>query len=323
MPRQLRLSVVIPVVILILSGSVPTASGAAPVRRGAMTYFFDNPHYIAGADSSLAEVRTRLQSLLRDDLDFQADVFLVDSETRFDSLVGEQFPDWGAAAAIPSANRIVVKSPDSFRLNRPLAELLRHEYAHLALAHRTATGSAPRWFDEGFAMVASMEWSWSHNLTMNLAAVTGNLLPLREISRVNRFGQGKARLAYAQSYLTVQYLFKVYGIDGVNLFLDEIGAGRSLDQALLAATGSNYDDFEREIHVYLQSKFNLIGLVADTMYFWLALAVIVVIGFFLSLRRRRQYYRRWEEAERLESTDFDYGDPDQPEQSDDDEPWRQ
>jgi len=48
----------------------------------------------------------------------------------------------------------------------------------------------------------------------------------------------------------------------------------------------------------------------------------VIIGFFLALRRRRQYYRKWEEEERLASTDFDYGDPDEPERPDDDEPWR-
>jgi hypothetical protein len=34
------------------------------------------------------------------------------------------------------------------------------------------------------------------------------------------------------------------------------------------------------------------------------------------------YYKKWEEDEKYQSTDFDYGDPDNPEQIDDeDEPW--
>ena len=129
-------------------------------------------------------------------------------------------------------------------------------------------------------------------------------------------------MAYSESYLAVQYLFDGYGIETVTIFLDEIARGASMDQALMASTGSKYADFETEFRVYLQGRFNLVGLLADTMYFWLFLAIITVFGFILWLRRRRAYYRRWEEEERLASTDFDYGDPDHPEVVDDDEPWR-
>jgi len=36
----------------------------------------------------------------------------------------------------------------------------------------------------------------------------------------------------------------------------------------------------------------------------------------------KEYYKKWEEEEKLHSTDFDYGDPDNPEQTDDEEPWQ-
>ena len=61
----------------------------------------------------------------------------------------------------------------------------------------------------------------------------------------------------------------------------------------------------------------------DTMWFWLALAIILVVGAFWKYSQRRKYYKKWEAEERLHSTDFEYGDPDNPEQTDDDEPWRQ
>lgn len=314
--------VALALVLLSVSVGWKSAHAAEPVQRSGFTYYFENSIYLAPADSTLRAVRTRLGALLKNKLDFSADIYLVESESAFDSLIGGVFPDWGAAAAIPIWNRIVVKSPDTFQLNRPLSELLCHEYAHLALAHRTGLGTPPRWFDEGFAMVASMEWSWAHSLTMNLAALTGDLVPLRDIDRVNRFGAAKARVAYSQSYLTVQYLFGEYGIEAVNLFLDGIAKGLSVDQALVASTGSDYADFEDEIGVYLSGRFNLIGLLADTMYLWLGLAVILIVGFVLSLKRRKEYYRKWKEEEKLASTDFDYGDAENPEQIDDDEPWR-
>lgn len=311
--------------LMLLGGGQAGADVVLP-RNGptsAHIFYFENRGYIPKADSVLTATRSQLQVWLQNDLDFSADIYLVESETLFDSLIGGSFPDWGAAAAIPLWNRIVIKSPDHFQLNRSLSELVSHEYSHLALAHRTGLQSAPRWLDEGLAMMVSTEWSWSHNLAMNLAAVTGDLVPLKDINQVNQFGQAQAQVAYAESYLAVKYLFDTYGVEGVTLLLDEIARGQSIDKALLAATGSNSSDFEGEINVYLLGKFNLIGLLADTMYFWLALAVVVVIGFFLSLKRRRKYYERWEEEDRLASKDFDYGDADHPEQTDDDEPWRQ
>ncbi|RKX25252.1 MAG: hypothetical protein DRP45_06400 [Candidatus Zixiibacteriota bacterium] len=217
---------------------------------------------------------------------------------------------------------IVVKSPAKFNINKSLEELLAHEYAHLALAHRVGHRHRPRWFDEGLAVLVSREWSWASNLTMSLSAVVGQFVPLEEIEMVNRFGAGKARLAYAESYLAVQYFFDEYGIKAVNLFVDSIAAGASIDNSLMASTGSNYADFETEFRVYLQSRFNLVTLITDMTYFWIALAVILIIGFFLKMRKKREYLRKWDEEEKMASTDFDYGDSDHPEQTDDDEPWR-
>ncbi|MCD6249590.1 MAG: hypothetical protein J7J98_04575 [candidate division Zixibacteria bacterium] len=311
------------ILLLFLISGPQTLCAAEPVQRSGFTYYFENQLRLSEADSTLRATRTRLRTLLRNDLDFSADVFFVESEATFDSLVGGVFPEWGAAAAIPIWNRIVIKSPDVFQLNRPLSELLSHEYTHLALAHRTGLGSPPRWFDEGLAMMTSMEWSWSNSLTMNLAALTGDMVSLREIDRVNRFGAAKARVAYSQSYLSVQFMFNEYGVEAVNIFLDNIAQGQSIDRALIASTGSDYTDFEREIDVYLRGRFNLVGLLADTMYLWLVLAVILIVGFILSMKRRKNYYRKWKEEEKLASTDFDYGDPDNPEQIDDDEPWRE
>jgi LPXTG-motif cell wall-anchored protein len=90
----------------------------------------------------------------------------------------------------------------------------------------------------------------------------------------------------------------------------------------MASVGSNYADFEQELHVYWRDRFNFLALLMDSMYFWLGLAIILIIGGILAIRRRRSYYRKWEEEEKYASTDFDYGDPDDPEQVDDDEPWR-
>jgi len=298
------------------------ASAGTPITRGQFTYVFDNPVYIDQADSILRRARSQLTEILGDSLTGEVDVFLVDSQTRFDSLIGGSFPDWGAAAALPYVRRIVVKSPDRFNLGKSLRELLAHELAHLALAHRVAPHTPPRWLDEGVATMVSMEWRWSNNLTMGLASVMGQFIPLGEIDRVNRFGESKARLAYAESYLAVRYLYDDYGPEVLGLMLDSLAQGSGTDRALLQATGSDYANFEQEFRIYLQRRFNFISLVADTMYLWLALAIVVIIGAVYKMSKRKKYYEKWEREEHLASTDFDYGDPDNPEEPDDDEPWR-
>ena len=172
------------------------------------------------------------------------------------------------------------------------------------------------------AMFVSMEWSFSDNLAMNRAAIFGDFLSFRDIENMNRFGEGKAHVAYAQSYLAVKYIYDNYGRKSLAVLLDELSQGKNLSSALLASTGATMPEFENEFHAYLTKRFNIMTLFMDTMFFWLGLAMIVLIATFLRYRKRRKYYKQWEEEEKLHSTDFDYGDPDNPEQTDDDEPWR-
>lgn len=293
------------------------------IERTNFVFYVDNPRYVEPADSVLNNVRMRLKATLRDTLPYKASVYIVEDLDYFGRLIRGRFPDWGAAAAFPERRLIAIKSPDKFNIGKSLAELLAHEYAHLVVAHRSGFYSVPRWFDEGVAMLVSTEWSWSDNLAMSKAAVFGDFIPLRSIEKVNRFNQSQAHVAYAQSYLAVKYMLDEYGTNVVNIFLDGIARGSSIDEALMASTGSSYREFEDEFQQYLSGHYNLVTLFTDTMYFWLALAVIVVIGAFLQYRKRRKYYKKWEKEEKLQSTDFDYGDPNRPEKIDDeDEPWR-
>jgi hypothetical protein len=304
------------VLVFILSGS-PAAVDRMETEH--FIYYLTVPKLKPTVDSALASARLQLSAMLKDTLGYRPEIHVVDNQPEFDSLIGGKFPDWGAAAAVPTRRMIVIKSPMHFNINRSLTELLAHEYSHLALADRTGFYAPPRWFDEGLAMTVSKEWSWSDNLAMSKAAVFRGLLALDTIEFVNRFSEGPAHVAYATSLLAVSYLYKQYGSEAVNLMLDSIARGVSVDAALLAATGSNYSDFEAEFRVYLNGRFNAASLLADTMYFWLALAFVLILAGYLQWRRRRAYYKKWEKEDRYESKDFDYGDSDKPETPDVDE----
>jgi len=322
---MIRKSIIYSVFLLTVTAVFTTANSSttlAPVEKKHFLFYFDNPAYINEAEKILNDTRQQLIKFLNDSIPGRPSVYMVENITVFEELIGGRFPDWGAAAALPLRNLIVVKSPDKFNLGYPLNVLLSHEYAHLALHHRTGRYAPPRWFDEGLAMMVSAQWNWSDNLAMSRAAVFGQFIRLEEIEQMNRFNSGKAHQAYAQSYLAVQYLYKEYGSEAVNLFLDEIAVGTVVDSALMIAIGSNYRGFQREIDVYLTERFNVASLFMDTIYLWIALAVVVIIGGLVKMKKRKEYYAKWDKEEQLHSTDFDYGDPDNPEQPDDNEPWR-
>ncbi len=294
-----------------------------PIYRDHFVYYSDDASFVDRVEDVIVLSRGRLQNLLKDTLDYRPSVYIVSELELFNELIGGKFPDWGAAAAFPERRLIAVKSPQQFNLNRSLDELLAHEYAHLVLAHNTGLFSAPRWFDEGLAMLVSMEWSWSDNLAMSKAAVFGQLIDLGDIEKVNRFNEGKAHVAYAEAYLAVTFLIDTYDREAIGRFVETIAGGGSAEEAIWAATGSTGQEFEQDFRLHLNRRFNIISLFMDTIFFWLGLSVLVVIGGWLRFRKRRRYYRQWDKREELESTDFDYGDPEHPERiDDDDESWR-
>ncbi len=301
----------------------PTGFSAEPVEREHFIFYFDNPTYIEQADSALNQVRRQMIGLVQDSLDYKASVYLLEDINEFNKVIRGKIPDWGAAAAFPERKLIAIKSPDKFQIGKSLNELLAHEYSHLLLHHRTGFTRPPRWFDEGLAMLVSFEWDWADNLAMSRAGTFHQFLNMREIEQMNRYGAAKAEIAYAQSYLAVDYFYREYGAKSVNKFLDVLKSGESPDSAFNAAIGATYVEFEEEFKNYLGARYNITSLFMDTVFFWIFLAFLVIVAWLFRYNKRRQYYKKWAEEEKLQSKDFDYGDPKHPEQTDEeDEPWR-
>ncbi len=310
-------------ILILLSSAAFAIENIDIIQRANYVYHFDNPAFVKVADSALDDARSRLILILNDSLDYRPAIYIPDNLTDFRAVVGAAFPDWGAAAALPYRQLIAIKSPASYPLGRSLRELLQHEYAHLALEHRLRHIEPPRWLDEGMAMFISSEWGWGENINMTRAVIFNSVVPLREIEKLNTFSEGRAQIAYSESYLAVKYLLDSYGRESFNLFLDELRKDRSVDQALMVAIGSGYDGFENEYFEYLRKKYTVMTFFSDTFYFWLALAILVIIGFLIGLRKKRKFYKKWDEEDKYESKDFDYGDPNKIEEEDDeDEPWR-
>lgn len=317
---QLLKILVIGLILLFAVGSVYSEKTVETERY---LFSLDNPAMLDRCVKTLDQVSGKLEAIFGDSLNYKPEIHIVGNLHRFEQLTANMAPDWGAAVAMPYQKRMVLKSPEKFNLNKSLEELLAHEYTHLYLAQEVGFGDLPRWFDEGMSMYMSSEWNWSNDLAMSKASVFGQFIPLISIEKINSFNEGKAQVAYAQSFQAVEFMISNYSTDAVRIFVEELAGGATKADAIYQATGSTMAEFEADYKIHLNQRFNWVSLFMDTILFWLFLAVIVVAGFWMKFRKRRDYYKKWEEEEKFQSTDFDYGDPDNPEQIDDDnEAWR-
>ncbi len=127
-----------------------------------------------------------------------------------------------------------------------LARVVRHEYTH-AVVHRLARGRAPTWLNEGLAVLQEGE---SHDaLLERLRAhvrAGGAVTSLRQLegSFLGMSG-AQAQAAYLYSLAATDYLVRRYGLGATRRILEQLGEGRSLDEALRETLFVSYDDFDR------------------------------------------------------------------------------
>ncbi len=257
----------------------------------------------------------RLGRLLSIPFSDTIDIVIVQTQEQFDSLAGGKIPEWGAGAAIPSRNLIILRQPMMNRYPGNTADLLQHELAHIALSRRVQTARLPRFIDEGFASWFAGEWAFAQVSTIASAQITKSILPLRDIDDVNRFHQGEASLAYAQSYLVVNFIFTRYGELAFLDLLDAFASGQNMSEAFHSTLGVSFWRFEADYRKFLSDNYTLFAILSDMTGLWVFLALIVIFGWIIIRKRKKDAIDRWKEEEKFQSTDFDYS-------GSDDEPWK-
>jgi hypothetical protein len=275
-------------------------------RAGSLPLRFD----VHAQDQNLAqEVRGILESAHQRMSDFLEDtatgvitVEVANSHEEFVSKVGQNFPEWGIACAIPSRDLIVLKSPFRFEYQRPFSQVVTHELAHILLGRLACGRRIPRWLDEGFAMYQSREWKIGDDLAVARAVLTGSVLRLSQIESVNAFKESKAQLAYTESFLAVSYLYREFGQGTVEELVGHLAGGSSLDAAFMKTLGSNYLAFQLEFEKYVLTKYNWTSLLGDTLVIWIGLAFLFILLYFVKRRWARKTIRQWQREEETKDT---------------------
>jgi hypothetical protein len=180
-----------------------------------------------------------------------------------------------------------------------LAEVFRHELAHVALFDAVGGRHVPRWFNEGYAVHASGESSLARARTLWSASLSNRILPLSDLDRTFPAGSDRAAVAYAQSADFVRYLLRKQDRPRFRKLIDAVETGATFDRAAERAYGVPLRNLEREWLDELDGRYSYVPVFLGGGLLWVLAFVVVGVGWARRRRRHRVTLQRWaqEEAE--------------------------
>jgi LPXTG-motif cell wall-anchored protein len=224
-------------------------------------------------------------------------IVLAATPAAFTEATGGGAPEWAGGVAIPSRRLIVLPTYPSANIRQADAVvLLRHEIAHLVLAGQVQ-GPIPRWFQEGYAEVASGGWDVEGAWQLRVAFVLGGAPPLDSLALGWPRGADRARFAYLLSATAVDFLWRRAGERGMEVFFRNWREEESLDGAMRVTFGWTLGKFEDEWRADVKRRYGWLSAVSNLGILWLGAALLALA---LWIPRRRRNRARMDEMRREE-----------------------
>ncbi|MBW2038810.1 MAG: hypothetical protein JRI46_04325 [Deltaproteobacteria bacterium] len=225
---------------------------------------------------------------------------------------GGQPPSWSVGTAYPRPNLIILRSPRAVKGGRTeIEEVLRHEYAHLALWTALKGQEAPHWLDEGFAMIQSRQWDLSWTYILAKGVLTKSLLPLEELEDGFPLAQHQAQLAYAESFSFVSFIKNEFGPKALPRLIKGMAHGLDVDTALRLATGLGLRELERRWKKELKRRYSWIPIVTSFFSLWFLASLLFLLSYWRKRRRTKRALEEWEREEALSEPPLPPGSPEE------------
>ena len=224
-------------------------------------------------------------------------IVLAPTPDAFRQATGGGAPEWAGGVAIPELRRIVLPGYTSSAVRQAeAAVLLRHEIAHLVIAQEVP-GHVPRWFQEGYAEVASGGWDVESAWQLRLALMLGGAPPLDSLALGWPAGAERARFAYLLSATAVDYMNRRGGERGMELFFRNWREEGSIEGAMRVTFGLTAGQFEDEWRKDVKSRYGWLLALSNLGVVWLIAALLALA---MWIPRRRRNRRRVEEMRKEE-----------------------
>tara|TARA_B100001971_G_C18206852_1_gene548171 strand:+ start:534 stop:1433 length:900 start_codon:yes stop_codon:yes gene_type:complete len=241
------------------------------------------------------------------------------------SQLGAQLPPWVSGFANGEASTIVLLAERVHSYPaRAIEDLLVHEVAHI-LNHRAARGrEIPRWFDEGIATIAARTWDIEDRARLLWAVGERDEFSLERVNMFFRGNAPTARRGYALSAGFVRDIIQEYGQDTprriLALVAQDVPFPIAFRQVVSLLPHQAAEAFIDRQSVWLR----WVPFVTSDFMIWIGISTLAFVAFGMHVRRLKIRRRQQAEEEDQDNLMFDYGELEQPTESEwgDSDKWR-
>lgn len=207
-------------------------------------------------------------------------------------------PPWAVGYALSEVGLVVLMPsrvpayPDG-----DVAEVLRHEVAHVLVSRAAGRRPVPRFLDEGLAVVAARGWQLQDRTRLLMAVwpLSGKDLPaLREDFSGTAEQAGHA---YVISAAFVRFLLDQEGEDAGARILKRLADGNSFDAAFRLAIGHPLEELQGAFWDETDIWQKWIPLIFGSTGFALLLLVLILLAWHRRRRRDLELRQAWEAEE--------------------------
>ncbi len=207
---------------------------------------------------------------------------------------GAPFPDYAAGVAYPEIGLVLLTlAPVHANNEHNLVQIFRHELAHVALFDAVSNAHVPRWFNEGFAVLASGETSFVRLRTLWTATVADSLLPLAELDNAFPATETDAEVAYAQAVDVVRYLVRQRERFRFRSLVERLRGGQDFNSALKSAYGVDSAELEQEWREDVAKRYTFWPVLLSGSFVWMATLGLFVLGWRKRKKRTKVTLARW------------------------------
>jgi hypothetical protein len=211
------------------------------------------------------------------------------------------YPDYAAGVAYPEIGLVLLTiKPVHPNSQHDLNEVFRHELAHVALEDAVGGRAIPRWFNEGFAVMASGETSYVRLQTLWTATVSDNLLTLPQMERSFPSDESQAGIAYAQAADVVRFLVRREEQHRFRGLVSRLRDGETMDGALLNSYGEDAAALESEWREEVAKRYTFWPVLFSGTVIWAGTMALFVVGWRKKRRKAKATLARWENEEAAE-----------------------
>lgn len=294
------------VLLIVSAQAVAQPAHADPVRLETEHFVFVHNGKGANLAKKLAEIAEGKRRYIRHlvalppqgNEKIEVRIAINDKEMQAMTGAGGRVDDWVAGITFIGSDLIVMsaRGNEFFKAS----DTFVHELAHYYLDESVGDRAVPRWFHEGFAMLASSELIGDRMQSLLAAAATDSLFPLSELDSSFPSKEPAVHLAYAQSMYFVRYLQRVSGNAGVPGIIDDMRIGMPFEAAFLSIWGRSPESLFADFRDSFSPIDSVIAFLTSATLLW---ALVVGVFMFVYFRKKKMAAKKiemWELEEELQ-----------------------